>query len=91
MLRSTSYKLSRGWVSAPNRRRIINFAEWLRMSKPWKELMRETLLNKKALSNNYFNPKYISALIEEHESGRKDHSDKLAYLCTFEMLLRLFN
>ena len=91
MLKNMLFKMSRGRIYIPNRRRIINFAEWLRMSEPWKKFMRETLLNKKALCNYYFNPKYIFTLIEEHENRRRDHSDRLAYLCSFEILIQLFH
>ncbi len=74
----------------PIKRSYVNFDEWLRVNKRWKDYFRDLLSSKDALSREYFNQKYIEKLIREHEQNKKDNSQKLLYLATFELFLRKF-
>jgi len=50
----------------------------------------ELLLDEKARSRGYINKSYIEELMKEHESGKIDHSLRLAYVATFELFLWMF-
>lgn len=83
-------RISGGRILIPHKRDYVNFDDWFRLNESWNRLAKDTLLSKKALLNNYFDQGYIKTLIGEHESEHKSHSKRLAYLCTFEIFLRLF-
>ena len=82
-------RISGGRILIPHKRVYVNFDEWFRLNESWNKLVKDSLLGKKALLNSYFNQEYIEMLIGDHVSGR-NHSRKLAYLCTLETFLRLF-
>lgn len=84
------WRLTRGRIYLPNKRSYVNLDEWLRLNEKWKGFVTGLLLNEKACSRGYFNRNYIEALIKEHEAGKIDHSQRLAYLATFELFLRMF-
>jgi len=69
----------------------FDFNEILRTSSHWKKLIRETLLNNKSLAYElgYINKEFVEKLVRAHYSG-KDFGEKLAFLITFELLLRVF-
>jgi len=84
------WRLTRGKIYLPNRRSYVNLDEWLRLNEKWRGFVRGLLLDDKACSRGYFNKEYIETMIQEHESGKADHSLRLAYLATFELFLRMF-
>lgn len=81
---------TRGKIYLPNKRRYINLDEWLRLNEKWKGFVKGILLDEKACSTNYFNKNYIETLIYQHETGKANHAQRLAYLATFELFLRMF-
>jgi len=84
------WRLTRGKIYLPNKRNCVNLDEWLRLNEKWRGFVRGLLLDEKACSRGYFNREYIGMMIQEHESGKVDHSQRLAYLVTFELFLRMF-
>jgi len=84
------WRLTRGKIYLPNKRDYVNFDEWLRLNEKWRGLVRRLLLDEKACYHDYLNREYIETLIKEHEAGKVDRSQQLAYLATFELFLRLF-
>jgi asparagine synthase (glutamine-hydrolysing) len=69
------------------RRRKMGFGipleSWLR--RELRELTCDTLLDARALSRGYFRPEAISRLIEEHQSGARNHAYQLWSLLVLEL------
>jgi asparagine synthase (glutamine-hydrolysing) len=78
-------------IRLPDRRGYVNFDEWLRLNKKWREYTRHLLLDEHACSRRYLNRDYIRTLINQHEAGRMDYSTVLTHTMTFEIFLRLFS
>jgi len=89
-LKREIWRLTGGRVYLPNKRGYVNLDEWLRLNEKWRGLVRGLLLDNKASSRKYFNREFIETLLEEHQSGSVDHSQRLVYLATFELFLRMF-
>jgi asparagine synthase (glutamine-hydrolysing) len=65
----------------------IPLAEWLRG--PLREKMRAAILNPLLLETGIFNKNYLLKMIDEHQSGVKDHSVSLWSVLMFEAFLRV--
>jgi asparagine synthase (glutamine-hydrolysing) len=61
---------------------------WFRTS--LKRYLNETLLSPEALQRGYFHESSLRRLIEEHQSGKRDHGHRLWALLTLEMWHRVF-
>jgi asparagine synthase (glutamine-hydrolysing) len=61
---------------------------WFRTS--LKDYVRETLLSPEALRRGYFREPSLRRLIEEHQSGKRDHGHRLWALLTLEIWHRMF-
>jgi asparagine synthase (glutamine-hydrolysing) len=55
-----------------------------------KDYVRDILLSPQALRRGYFNEEILQQLIDEHQSGRRDHGHRLWTLLTFEIWHRVF-
>jgi asparagine synthase (glutamine-hydrolysing) len=55
-----------------------------------KEYIRELLLSPRAVRRDYFRQEAVQRLIEQHQSGKRDHGHRLWALLTFEMWHRAF-
>ena len=55
-----------------------------------KPRIRETLLERRSVERGFFEPRYIETLLDEHESGRRDHAWRLWALFVFELWQRRF-
>jgi asparagine synthase (glutamine-hydrolysing) len=55
-----------------------------------KDYVREVLLSPKALGRGYFKEKALHRLIDEHQSGKRDHGHRLWALLTFEVWHQVF-
>jgi len=64
--------------------------EWIRKDKVLRKFFEDILLNEKTMSRGYFNREYITQIIKEHMSGKKDYARQLCALLTFELWHRLF-
>ena len=89
-IRRILWNYSRGKITIPYRHCFVDIEQWLRSNTYWRNFTRETLLSKKSLSRAYFNSDYIKKLITEHEFGKFDHTQKLAYLISIELFLKEF-
>ncbi|MBS0293711.1 MAG: amidotransferase 1, exosortase A system-associated [Proteobacteria bacterium] len=65
----------------------VPMATWLRG--PLKDRVRQALLGERMRDCGYFNPEALRRLIEEHNSGLRDHGTALWMLLMFEAFLRL--
>jgi asparagine synthase (glutamine-hydrolysing) len=61
---------------------------WLRGE--LKDLAYKILLGKKGAERPYFNPSYIKVLLDEHVSGKLNHSTRIWTLLCFELWHRIF-
>ena len=66
----------------------VPIGEWINTK--LKDKIHETLNEKKTLERGYFNSKYIKLLLDEHSSGRRDHSHPLWVLWMLELWHRRF-
>jgi len=66
----------------------VPIARWFR--EELREYLREVLLDRKSLSRGYFRPERVRELIEEHQSGIRDHSPRLWALLVLELWHREF-
>jgi asparagine synthase (glutamine-hydrolysing) len=64
----------------------VPLAKWFRQE--LRELVADTLLASDARSYQYFRPEAVRRLVEEHQSGRLDHSYRLWNLLVLELWLR---
>jgi asparagine synthase (glutamine-hydrolysing) len=61
---------------------------WLRDS--LRHLPGEILLDPRSVERGYFQPRFVSALIDDHVAGRRDNSHRLWALIQLELWLRTF-
>ncbi len=64
----------------------VPLASWFRG--PLKGRVREALLGARLAETGYFNTGYLKELVDQHQSGLRDHSAPLWTLCMFEAFLR---
>ena len=84
------WKISKGKISIHSKKSYVESNEWLRTNENWKRFFKDLLLDKNAMSKKYLNQEYINTLIREHEEGKKNNSQKILYLASFELFLELF-
>jgi asparagine synthase (glutamine-hydrolysing) len=56
----------------------------------YRSVIDEYVLSERTLSRNLFDEKFVRALVERHQTGGEDHSERLWSLVNFEMWLRRF-
>ncbi|HXV78450.1 MAG TPA: asparagine synthase (glutamine-hydrolyzing) [Candidatus Binatia bacterium] len=66
----------------------VPVGRWFRSS--LKRYLHETLLSPQALRRGYFHEPTLRHLIEEHQSGKRDHGHRLWALLTLEIWHRIF-
>jgi asparagine synthase (glutamine-hydrolysing) len=64
----------------------VPLARWFRG--PLKARMREAILGDRLAATGWFNRHYLDQLLQEHDSGARDHSSPLWSLLMFEAFLR---
>jgi asparagine synthase (glutamine-hydrolysing) len=84
------WKVLKGKIFMPGKRSYVEFSDWLRTNENWKKFFKDLLLDKNAMSKTYFNQEYIKTLIQEHEEGITNNSQKILYFASFELFLRSF-
>jgi len=91
-LKSLLWKLSRGRIYLPNRHTYFDFNEVLRVSSDWRKLVATTLMNHESLCYkfNYLNKGFVEKIVREHYNCKKNNGEKIAFLMTFELFLRIF-
>ncbi len=66
----------------------VPFASWVRG--PWVGVMRDVILSERSTSRRWFDTGSLTTLIDEHSSGRYNHSERLWMLMNFEIWQRIF-
>lgn len=64
----------------------VPLARWFRG--PLKQRVRDSLLDGRIAESGWFNPQAIRQMVEQHESGRRDHSTPLWTLLMYDAFLR---
>jgi asparagine synthase (glutamine-hydrolysing) len=64
----------------------VPLASWFRG--PLRERLREAVLGPRMLDSGYFEPRFLTTLVDDHQSGVNDHSAALWSLLMFEGFLR---
>jgi asparagine synthase (glutamine-hydrolysing) len=64
----------------------VPLARWFRG--PLKQRMRDSILGERLLSTGWFEERTLSRLVDEHQTGQRDHSAPLWSLLMFEAFLR---
>jgi len=82
-------KVSKGRLSYEHT--YFNFDEVLRKCPSWRSLIKDLLLNENSLIYKWglLNKNYCTELVKEHFGG-KNYGEKLAFLMTLELILRIF-
>ena len=76
-------------------RRIVKsdyppYGKWIRKNENLQNYVKNILLDERTLNREYFNRNYIIKMLEEHMNYRKNHTDLIFVLLTFELWHRLF-
>jgi len=82
--------ITRGIVSIPHRIGYSDLDEWIRKDRKLRKFFENVLMDEKTMSRGYFNREYVTQMIKEHMSGKKDCSELLCAILTFELWHRLF-
>lgn len=84
------WMISRGKIYLANKRDYAPLSDWLRFNPNWRIFARDTLLSENACIKDFCRQEFIETLIKEHESGKANHFNRINYLITFELFLRMF-
>jgi asparagine synthase (glutamine-hydrolysing) len=57
---------------------------------PYAQVLDEYILGSRARERGLFNPEFVRALVNQHQRGEVDHSERLWSLVNLEMWLRRF-
>jgi asparagine synthase (glutamine-hydrolysing) len=66
----------------------VPLASWFRG--PFKPVIEDYVLGERAQSRGLFDPGFVRALVSEHQSGARNHAERLWSLVNFEMWQRQF-
>ena len=56
----------------------------------YRHVVDEYVLGSRAASRGLFDPEYVRGMVERHQSGAEDHTERLWALVNFEMWQRRF-
>jgi asparagine synthase (glutamine-hydrolysing) len=75
-------------LAGPDRRPYKDYNLWFRtVLRPWAE---GTLLHPQSLDRGYFNPDFITRLVQDHMSGKANHAVRLGALLAVELWHRQY-
>jgi asparagine synthase (glutamine-hydrolysing) len=81
---------TRGLILFPVKMGYPDLGESIRTDGNLRSFFENTLLDKKTLEREYFNSGFVTQIVKDHMSGKKDWSMLLCALLTFELWHRLF-
>lgn len=82
--------ITRSRVSLPISMGYPDHDELIRKDKKLRRFFKDILLDEKTMNRGYFNREYITQMVKEHMSGKKEYGKILCALLTFELWHRLF-
>ena len=77
-------------IFSNNNINIADYGEWIRNDKKLKEYILNILLDQKTVERPYFNQKVIKKILYLHMNRKKDYSNLIGLLITFELWNRKF-
>jgi hypothetical protein len=69
---------------------FASYDDWMRHNKKLREYIFSILMDERISKRPYFNQKYIKEILDIHTSGKKNYSELIGRLMTFELWNRLF-
>jgi len=81
---------SRGLIKIPLKEDVPDYGEWIRENKRLRDWVEDILLDERTLSRKYFNREFIIGMVRDHMSYKKDYTQLIFLLLTFELWYRIF-
>lgn len=81
---------SRGLIKIPLRTDYPDYGGWIREDEKLKKWVESILLDERTLSRKYFNRNFIFKMVRDHMSYKKDYTQLIFLLLTFELWYRIF-
>ncbi|MBN1762682.1 MAG: hypothetical protein JW878_06380, partial [Methanomicrobia archaeon] len=81
---------TRGLVKIPFKDDYPDYGEWIRSNERLRKWVEGILLDERTLNRKYFNRDFIKRMVNDHMSYKKDYTQLLFILVTFELWHRLF-
>ena len=81
---------SRGFIKIPLKTDYPDYGEWLRVNVRLRQWVENILLDERTLSREYFNREFIFKMIREHMAYKRDYTQLIFLLLTFELWYRIF-
>lgn len=81
---------SRGLIKVPVKDDYPDYGEWIRENKKLKMQVEDILLDERTLSRRYFNRDFIIRMVKDHMIYKKDYTQAIFILLTFELWYRMF-
>lgn len=81
---------SRGLIKIKFKSDYPDYGEWIRQDKKLKMQVEEILLDERTLSRRYFNRDCIIRMVKDHMDYKKDYTNAIFILLTFELWYRMF-
>ncbi len=79
-----------GKISIPGGSDYPDYGKWFRETKELKNFVMKILLDEKTIKRKYFNGKFIVKMINDHMNYKKDYTQLICILLTFELWYRIF-
>jgi len=81
---------TRGLIKIPFKDDYPDYGEWIRSNERLKKWVERILLDERTLNRKYFNRNFIIKMVNDHMSYRKDYTQLIFILLTFELWHRMF-
>ncbi len=81
---------SRGRIKIPLKTDYPDYGEWLRVNERLRQWVEGILLDERTLGREYFNREFIVKMISDHMVYKRDYTQLIFLLLTFELWYRMF-
>lgn len=81
---------SRGFIKIPLKTDYPDYGEWIRVNERLRQWVEDILLDERTLSREYFNREFIVKMISDHMAYKRDYTQLIFLLLTFELWYRMF-
>jgi len=81
---------SRGLIKIPLKSDYPDYGEWLREDERLRKWVEDILLDESTLNRKYLNRDFIIKMVRDHMNYRKDYTQLIFLLLTFELWYRIF-
>lgn len=81
---------SRGLIKIPLKTDYPDYGEWIRTNERLKKWVEDILLDERTLGRKYFDRGFIVRMVRNHMSYKKDYTQLIFLLLTFELWCRRF-